>query len=473
MKENRIKMHDPNDNINKDFHNENHDFLKEQVGSSMHSFEAEPPAGLWNQIEAGIQKRHKRIILLRYSTIAASLLLLAGLGVTYLNRDHQTEITKAPVSMKSTVSPTSAPSQLNPASSERKQSSKTLTLSEAAALKASSLQKINHRSIKSNLASDPSKASVKSTSQPYITQSAEPKTKPVTQPLTQPVTIKEELAETPLVNPAQPVVSPEDAAKELAVAPVVPPVEVKEELAEAPVDLAMKEPAKAKPANHPSLALTYGLTSGTDLSQNQEAFSRDGGNQYSYDDFSASLANRTLFFEDIEGVDHDAPLALGITIDLPITQKLFFETGLLYTRLGYRVRTDVFSSSYSEYRNEFYYLGLPLGARYSFLERKRFDLYALQWIVLEKGIAGRYYIDTYQNDEIRNTESNHESIRGVQLSSVTALGGAIKITGNISLFAQGGVQVFFLNGTQPYNIRSNHIAWPSFQAGLRIGLNGR
>lgn len=446
MKENRIKMHDPNDNINKDFHNENHDFLKEQVGSSMRNFEAEPPAGLWNQIEAGIQKRHKRIILLRYSTIAASLLLLVGVGVTYLNRDHQPEINKAPVSLKSTVSPTSAPLQLNPA-----------------------LQKINHRSIKSNLASDPSKASVKSTSQPYIAQSAEPKTQPVTQP----VTIKEELAETPLVNPPKPVVPPEDAAKELAIVPVVPPVEVKEESAETPVDLAMKEPAKAKPANHPSLALTYGLTSGTDLSQNQEAFSRDGGNQYSYDDFSASLANRTLFFEEIEGVDHDAPLALGIAIDLPITQRLFFETGLLYTRLGYRVRTDVFSSSYSEYRNEFYYLGLPLGARYSFLERKRFDLYALQWIVLEKGIAGRYYIDTYQNDEIRNTESNHESIRGVQLSSVTALGGAIKITGNISLFAQGGVQVFFLNGTQPYNIRSNHIAWPSFQAGLRIGLNGR
>lgn len=468
MKENRIKMHDPNDNINKDFHNENHDFLKEQVGSSMHNFEAEPPAGLWNQIEAGIQKRHKRIILLRYSTIAASLLLLVGVGVTYLNRDHQTEITKAPVSLKSTVSQKSIRSQKNAVppqdatSSMSEQSIKSPAHSNTKTLNAASLQKKRHHSTQGTLEPAQSQAPDMYGLQPSDAVPAEPKT--------QPVTIKEELAVTPLVNPAEPAASPEDAAKELV---AVPPVEVKEESAETPVDLAMKEPAKAKPANHPSLALTYGLTSGTDLSQNQEAFSRDGGNQYSYDDFSASLANRTLFFEEIEGVDHDAPLALGITFDLPVTQRLFFETGLLYTRLGYRVRTDVFSSSYSEYRNEFYYLGLPLGARYSFLEHKRFDLYALQWIVLEKGIAGRYYIDTYQNDEIRNTQSNHESIRGVQLSSVTALGGAIKITGNISLFAQGGVQVFFLNGTQPYNIRSNHIAWPSFQAGLRIGLNGR
>lgn len=464
-------MQDNNDNINKDFHKEGHDFIKEQVGSSMRSFEAEPPAGLWNQIETGVNKRNKRIVFIRYSAIAASLLLLLSVSVTYLNRDHQAGIRNTPVAQKSTDSQKSTRSIKNAVppqeatSSISEQSIKSPARSNTRALNTASLQKKQGQSTQRKL--------IPAQSQASDIYGLQPSDAVPTEPAIKPVTIKEELAETPVLSPEVPALSPEDATNELVVAPVVTPVDVKTALAEIPVDPVVTVPEKLKSSKHWSLALGYGITSGTDLTQNQEAFSRGDGNQYSYDDFSASLANQTLFFEEIENVDHDAPLALGVTIDLPVGSRLNFETGLLYTRLGYRVKTDIINYSYSEYRNEFYYLGIPLGARYSFLKREKFDLYALQWVVTEKGIAGRYSIDTYKNDEIRNTESKHSSIQGVQLSSVTGLGGAIKISGNLSLFAQGGLQVFFLNGTQPYNIRSNHVAWPSFQAGLRIGFNKR
>lgn len=439
------------DNYN---NNQGKDHLKDIVGSTLHNFEAEPPAGLWNRIEGGLTKRRRRIVLLRTTSIAASLLLLIGLGITWFTADMLHPSDKKTISDRTT---TSKEIRYQPEISTGPDATKPST---------SGTHKVSTYKIKPSTGTDPDNEfqhQDASKTRQIRVPAKDSERKSVVEKSTG--TEKPDLAEVPGVE------QPTDLT------------EVPIENIEQPVDLAnvpmeIKLPTTINPVEPPasksvdpswSLAMGYGLSSGLDLTQNKEALT-DNGSRYSHDDFTASLANGTSYFEEIENTIHDAPLALGITVDKRIARRLSVETGIMYTRLGFTVKTDDMSSFYRKYRNELYYLGVPVGLRCSFVERKRFDLYALQWLVLEKGISGKWYVDTYTNNVITETESTNHTIRGIQLSTITGLGGEIKLVGKFYLFGQGGVQVFYLNETQPYNIRSSRVAWPSFQAGLRIGL---
>jgi len=476
MIENRLTMQD---NYNK---NQGKDNLKDIVGSTLHNFEAEPPAELWNRIEGGLQKRHRRIVLLRNTSIAASLLLLIGLGITWFTTDLLHTSDNNAISDRTTSNKeiryqpetSTSPNATKPSTSGNSESSTTKIKSTTGTRPDNKTQQ--QGASKKNKITVPLKNSERKSvigtktniEKPYLAEVPE-----VEQPgdLTNvPINKVEQpgdLTEIPTNKVEQPV----DQTK-------VPIENIEQPIDLAKVPMEIKLPTTINPVEPPaskstdpswSLAMGYGLSSGLDLTQNKEALT-DDGSRYSHDDFTASLANGTSYFEEIENTIHDAPLALGITVDRRIARRLSVETGIMYTRLGFTVKTDDMSSFYRKYRNELYYLGVPVGLRYSFVERKRFDLYALQWLVLEKGISGKWYVDTYTNNVITETESTNHTIRGIQLSTITGLGGEFKLAGKFYLFGQGGVQVFYLNDTQPYNIRSSRVAWPSFQAGLRIGL---
>ncbi|NTW26358.1 MAG: outer membrane beta-barrel protein, partial [Lentimicrobium sp.] len=173
---------------------------------------------------------------------------------------------------------------------------------------------------------------------------------------------------------------------------------------------------------------------------------------------------------EVENTTHNAPLTLGLLISRQIGKKWNLETGLVYTKLGYQIETSEINQTYHEYRSEIYYLGIPLGVRFGIIDRKRFGIYAAQSLIIEKGIAGRTYNDTYNQGLLTGSENNSVSIRGIQLSSLTGIGADLRIAPKISLYGQTGLQLFFMNASQPYNIRSARVAWPSFQLGLRVKI---
>lgn len=474
------------DNYN---NNQDKDNLKDIVGNTLHNFEADPPAGLWNNIEAGLQKRRRHIMLLRTTSIAASLLLLIGLGITWFTTDLLHSSDNKIISERTT---TTREINYHPETSTGNKETKPSVSGDNKS--SSGIIKSSTDNIKSSSGKNPDN----NTQQ----QGASKKNKikvPLKNSERKSVIGTKTNIEKPFLAELPGIEQPTDLTElqinkvdqptdltEVQINKVDQPTDLTEvqiEKIEQPIDLAnvpleIKLPTTINPVEPPasksvdpswSLAMGYGLSSGLDLTQNKEALT-DDGSRYSHDDFTASLANGTSYFEEIENTIHDAPLALGITVDKRIARRLSVETGIMYTRLGFTVKTDDMSSFYRKYRNELYYLGIPVGLRYSFVERKRFDLYALQWLVLEKGVSGKWYVDTYTNNVITETESTNHTIRGIQLSTITGLGGEFKLAGKFYLFGQGGVQVFYLNETQPYNIRSSRVAWPSFQAGLRIGL---
>jgi hypothetical protein len=94
----------------------------------------------------------------------------------------------------------------------------------------------------------------------------------------------------------------------------------------------------------------------------------------------------------------------------------------------------------------------------------------MQSVVFEKGVSSSRTTNTYKGNSLTSTETVSFPVRGIQVSSITGMGAEVDVVKQLGFYGQAGAQVFFLNASQPFNIRSAHMVWPSFQLGLRFHL---
>jgi len=426
------------------------DKIKNLAASGLSQFEASPPDDMWARIEHQIDRR-KRLVFFRAIALAASVLILLGVGISLLMPGSERDVNqnKMTAADGKNVVEKVAPVQSTEitGTSERTNRSEPdaeVVLSESSESSPEAMPDVSAaRTIKPALIKPDSEFTPPEIA--FVSETLMADKEPVA----------DTLVRTELVAEA---------------VPAVPEVE-----------LISLQPGNNNNVGQPitednqkksawGLAMGYGSTPAIELRQEESAL-KSPGNNFSFDEISADLANETSFFDEVENITHHAPVTLGMLVSRQFAKRWNVESGLLYTKLGYLIRTIEMNASYREYRNDLYYLGIPIGVRFNILAHKRFGIYATQSVILEKGIAGRGYTDSYSKGLLKGSESNKISIRGIQLSSLTGLGGEVKIAGKLSVYGQTGVQLFYLNGSQPYNIRSARMAWPSFQAGLRIQLN--
>jgi len=217
------------------------------------------------------------------------------------------------------------------------------------------------------------------------------------------------------------------------------------------------------------LALGYGTIQGQALSDPKEAYESTSAN-FRQDRFSSKLSAETGQFSSVENTSHSQPLTIGFLVNRNFSDSWGIETGLMMTRLKTFSTTSITNDTYAEYGSELFYLGVPVSIRLNMIRGRRLGMYLSQGAVLEKGIRTRYYSNYYVFDVLQNSEDKVYVAEGVQISSLTALGFEFRLTDLLSIYAQPGLQIFFLNQTQPYNIRSSSAIWPSFQTGLKFIL---
>lgn len=433
---------------------ENKDKLKEIAASHLAKFEAAPPEEMWSRIELQLRRR-RRLYLVRVAALAASVLILLGLGLSRLMTDSVKESVKRNLSS-------------NNFNASAKDSASTHTAGIPSVSEQSSNLQRKER-IRSTTPSGQREKTWKRIAALQTEKSAETE-----YGIKRISPVKDEIA---IVQdkqfPENEKVKEDSLLVKQDVAEVVPvPVVVNE--VQTPVSILADSEAQPREDGSKNknwgLAFGYGSNPVIELSQKESAMNSPKSN-FTYDENSAEVANETSYFENVENTTHNAPVSLGILISKPAGKRWNLETGLIYTKLGYLIRTAEKYESYHEYRNEIYYLGIPLGIRFGLLERRHFGIFSTQSFIIEKGIAGRAYADTYSKGLLKVSESTNVSIRGIQLSSLTGIGAEVNIAPKFAVYGQGGVQLFFLNGTQPYNIRSARMAWPSFQVGLRIKMD--
>jgi len=238
-----------------------------------------------------------------------------------------------------------------------------------------------------------------------------------------------------------------------------------------PQDLNGISPLDQKSDNNPwNLGLAYGMMPTTEF--NSEMGSKGiASSNFSFDNFQGELAFETVFFDQIESTIFKPPVSVGIVFALPLSPRFNFESGFQYTLLSHESRTIVSNARRSVYKTNLHYIGLPIGIQFCLVKNKFIRLYISQSALLEKGIRADYAADRYEKTKLLGTDYSTSSIRGIQLSSVSALGVEMPVFKFISVYGQAGAQYFFLNKTQPFNLRSEQTLWPSFQTGLRVTID--
>lgn len=216
-----------------------------------------------------------------------------------------------------------------------------------------------------------------------------------------------------------------------------------------------------------SLALGYGMSPSVAMPEEEPTVELTRAS-FSHDAFTSDLAYETSYYEQIHSTEHSFPISFGLLAGMNVSKRWQFETGLIYTRLSTLNRTLEMGGRYKTYQSTINYLGLPVGMRYDIVHKRSWQLYASQAVIIEKGIRYAYTTNFYDQDELIDSETTHTSVWGIQLSSLSSMGVNIPLSDYFSLYAQGGLQLFFLNEKQPFSIRSTRTFWPTAQTGLRF-----
>lgn len=216
-----------------------------------------------------------------------------------------------------------------------------------------------------------------------------------------------------------------------------------------------------------SLALGYGMSPSVAMPEEEPTVELTRAS-FSHDEFTSDLAYETSYFEQIHSTEHSFPISFGLLAGMNVSKRWQFETGLIYTRLSTVSRTLEMAGRYKTYQSTINYLGLPVGMRYDIVQKRSWQLYASQAVIIEKGIRYAYTTNFYDQDELIDSETTHTSVWGIQLSSLSSMGVNLPLSDYFSLYAQGGLQLFFLNEKQPFSIRSTRTFWPTAQTGLRF-----
>ena len=162
--------------------------------------------------------------------------------------------------------------------------------------------------------------------------------------------------------------------------------------------------------------------------------------------------------EDIYRAKHHAPITMGLSVRLPLTDRLALTSGLVYTRL----KSD-FTSSRNHREQTLHYLGIPLGVTYIVWGYKRFSIYAVGGVQADFNIKATL------------KESNPPSSLSigkdrVQFSTLVGPGLQLDVTKEFGLYVEPTARYYFNNGSNVDNYYKDKPWNINFNAGLRLTL---
>lgn len=153
---------------------------------------------------------------------------------------------------------------------------------------------------------------------------------------------------------------------------------------------------------------------------------------------------------------HQAPYSFGLSVRVPLNDRLALTSGLVYTRL----KSDFSSGSKEQI---LHYLGVPLGVTYTLWGYKRFSVYGIGGMQADFNVKA-----TVRHSSTIN--SFNMSKDRVQFSALAGPGLQLDLTQDFGIYVEPTVRYYFNNGSdvenyfkdKPWNINLN--------AGLRLTL---
>ena len=168
----------------------------------------------------------------------------------------------------------------------------------------------------------------------------------------------------------------------------------------------------------------------------------------------------------LKNEDYSTPIVIGGFVNKKVHKRIDLGLGLVYTRMN--STSDYFSLSQDRTEKiTRQYLGLASNAYYSFLQKKRIDLYLTAGTQFDVGLGKSTEIRTNIGSASSSTQTYKESA-GNQLSFNLGTGLNYMLTKHIGAFGQGSL------ATYPWqskgNLYSTKRFWPMGIVGLRLKL---
>lgn len=216
---------------------------------------------------------------------------------------------------------------------------------------------------------------------------------------------------------------------------------------------------------HPSLRPTVkktGITVGL-YASNSVKPDWSSGRDYAYESDAIYSPNGdkpygTYFSEDIYSANHHAPISMGLSVRLPLTDRLALTSGLVYTRL----KSD-FTSSRRHREQTLHYLGIPLGVTYNVWGYKRFNLYAVGGVQADVNVKA-----TLKESGQANSLSIGKD--RVQFSALVGPGVQLDLSRDFGIYVEPTARYYFNNGSNVANYYKDKPWNINFNAGLRLSL---
>ncbi len=165
---------------------------------------------------------------------------------------------------------------------------------------------------------------------------------------------------------------------------------------------------------------------------------------------------------------HAMPVTVGLSLSIPVAERLAIVTGLNYTYL-YSSNTQKSGTENGNVTRELHYLGIPIGVSYTVFRTGGFNFYVQGGGMIEKGIAWKEKISIATTED-SGAETFDRHIRGVQWSVNATAGVSYNFTRHVGLYLEPGVSYYFPSKYQPANYRTENPTNFSLKAGIRFGL---
>ena len=193
-----------------------------------------------------------------------------------------------------------------------------------------------------------------------------------------------------------------------------------------------------------------------------DALAKNYVNTFSEENLPAARRQSPIFLSGYEERQHHyQPVAFGLTLDYPLTNRLSLTSGVVYTRLRSDF-TQIIRSQHISQEQTLHYVGLPLGLSYRLYQLGAFRAYAAAGFQADWNVAARQNAEGVERHMDRDKmQWSASASLGLQYS--LPIGGT-----DLALYAEPGISHYFDNGSPVQNFFKDKPTSMKLQVGLRF-----
>lgn len=163
--------------------------------------------------------------------------------------------------------------------------------------------------------------------------------------------------------------------------------------------------------------------------------------------------------------EHKQPVKIGFSFRYPISRRFSLESGLTYSYLSSQLTSGTDQNRY-ETRQSLQYLGIPLNMHFDIWEHKRWVVYLSGGGMIEKCISCKSLTDYILEGKISSTTREKVRVKPLQYSVNAAAGVQFNLSSHFGFYAEPGVNYYFDNGSPVETLYKDQ----PLNFNLRLGL---